>query len=52
MLTTKDLIAELSKYPDDTEWEVLGSRIIASEAGTIDFEPMVGNDLTSSTESD
>ena len=45
MLTTKDLIEALSKYPDGTEWEVVGDRCITSELGVIDLEAMVGNDL-------
>ena len=49
MLTTKDLIEALSKYPDGAEWEVVGDRCIASELGVIDLEAMVGNDLGSAT---
>jgi hypothetical protein len=51
MLTTKDLINELSKYPEDTEWEVLGNRLMASELGIIDVEPMKDNDFTVKLES-
>ena len=46
MLSTKDLIDQLSKYPSDAEWESLGGRCIASELGIIDMEPMVGNDFS------
>jgi hypothetical protein len=46
MLSTKDLIDQLLKYPDGTEWESLGGRCIASELGIIDMEPMAGNDLS------
>lgn len=46
MRTTKDLIKILSLYPDGTEWEVMGDRILACELGIIDMEAMGDNDMS------
>ena len=46
MISNKNLIDQLSKYPNDTEWQSLGRRCIACELGIIDMEPMTGNDLS------
>jgi hypothetical protein len=50
MINNKDLIEQLSKYPDDTEWKSIFNRAILSDEGIIDFNSSIKNDTASQTE--
>jgi hypothetical protein len=41
MISTKDLIDELSTYPDDAEWKPIFNKAILSDEGIIDFNSII-----------